>query len=316
MAVLTLDEVKVGMQSDLHKAIIDEFTAGDYLFQRIPFNFIANPVAGGAGWIAQYVKVKEESKGGFRDINGQYTDTFAKKETKSAEVKVYGGSFTIDRALRDTGGVENEVAFQMRQLVKGIKKGVSYYLINGAVATDSKQFDGLDAMLRSSSTDMEAKAGGFDLSTYEQIKANALEFTSVMNEFLSLLDEKPHVLLGNKTLINKIKACAKFAGLHTLTADRYGSQIDTYDGIPLLALDSYDGKEAVSITGGLTDLYAVRFGQDALTFASPSSGNVIDVIAPDFNLAQEQARGLVELRGTPILRNSKSCGVLRKIKVS
>lgn len=321
MAVLTLAEVQKGQLTDLEKGVIDEFTKGDYLFQNIPFTFIANPVAGGAGWSTSYVKLKEESQTGFRAINGKYEDTYAKKDMTTAQVKVYGGSFSIDRALRDQGGVENEVAFQMAQLIKSAKKGFSYYLINGAVATNGDQFDGLNVLLKGSSTDMEADAIGFDLSTFTKVKENALEFAVKIDEWLSLLDEKPSALLGNATLINKIKACAKVAGLHTITQNDFGVTVDNYNGIPLIVLDKYmakgevTAKETIEITGGLTDLYAVRFGEDALCVASPSTGKAIDVIAPDFTQATEQARGLVELRGVPILKSSKACGVLRKIKV-
>ncbi|WP_288847168.1 major capsid protein [uncultured Sneathia sp.] len=323
MSAITLEEVKKGQLTDLEKGVIDEFQKGDYLFSNVPFDFIANPIAGGSGWTTSYVKSTEESKTAFRAINGKYEDTQAKKEMKTAEVKVYGGSFTIDRALKDQGGVENEVTFQMAQLIKAARKGFSYYLINGSTTTAGEQFDGLDTLLKKSVTDMEAHSTGFDLSTFDKVKENALEFSVKIDEWLALLDEKPHALLGNSTLITKIKACAKVIGLHTATQDNFGNTIDNYNGIPLITLGTYMpkgetvAKETIPIASdtNTTDLYAVRFGEDALCVASPSSGKVIDVIAPDFTKAEEQVRGLVELRGVPILRTTKSCGVLRKIKV-
>lgn len=309
---ITLEEVKKGLQDDVKKGVIDEFIKGDYLFNHIPFNFIANRVTGGAGWVASYVFTKEESKAGFRDINGKYEDTYAKKDTKNAEVKIYGGSFSIDRALRDTGGVENEVTYQMKQIIKAAKKGFSYELINGQKATDNKAFDGLDTLLKNSATDMDSH--DFDLSTFEKVKDNALEFASIMNDFLSLLDEKPHCFLGNSILINKIKTIAKIIGLNTETQDKAGNFVSSWDGIPLITLGQYNGKETVGINESKTSLYAVYFGEDGLEVVSPDNG-ALDVILPDFNLAQEQVRGLVELRGVPIIRHSKSCGVLRNIKV-
>ena len=323
MAVITLEEVRKGQLTDLEKGVIDEFTRGDYLFQNIPFSMIANPIAGGAGWSTSYVYLTDDSQTGFRNINGKYDDTFAKKKMKTAEVKVYGGSFSIDRALRDQGGVENEVALQMAQLIKSARKGFSYYLINGSVATSGDQFDGLDTLFKGTATDMLAHTTGFDLSTFAKVKENALEFATKLDEWLSLLDEKPHALIGNSKMITKIKAAAKVAGLYTLTPTAYGSQIDSYDGIPLITVEKYIpkgetvAKETITIDNatGNTSLYAVRFGEDALSVASPSSGKIIDVIAPDFNVASEQARGLVELRGVPILKSSRSCGVLRNIKV-
>lgn len=46
MPVMTLEEVRKGQLTDLEKGVIDEITRGDYLFQNIPFNMIANPIAG------------------------------------------------------------------------------------------------------------------------------------------------------------------------------------------------------------------------------------------------------------------------------
>lgn len=317
MALITLPELQVGQLPDLQKGVIDEFVKGDYLFNVVPFDNIANPVAGGAGWVVSYVKSKDEAVTQFRDINGKYTDTHVTKEQKQASVKIYGGKFMIDRALRDQGGVENEVAFQMAQLIKGAKKGFSYHLINGAVATDGKQFDGLDVLLKSSSTDVDANS--FDISTFDKIKENALEFTTIIDEFLSNLNEKPTVLLMNKTMFNKMKAVAKVVGLNTIHQTEFGMTVDTYNGIPMIALDEYnDGtgaKETIAINTDKTCIYAVRFGADAFHLASPSNGKIIEVIAPDFNQASEQVAGIVELRAVPILKNSKSCGVLRNIKV-
>lgn len=312
MAV-TLADVKVNLHDDTKKGVIDEFIKGDYIFNNIPFEFIANPITGGAGWTASYTYVKEESKTGFRDINGKYTDSEAKQDVKNAEVKVYGGSFTIDRALRDQGGVENIVAFQMKQKIKALRKGFSYELINGQKASDSKSFDGLDTLLKQASTEVDTQ--GFDLSTFEKVKENALEFASKMNDFLSLLSGRPDAILGNATLINKIKLISKILGLATETQPQAGNFVGEWNGIPLVVLGVYDNKETIPVTGDKTSLYAVKFGEDGLEVLSPSKGGAIDAILPDFTQANEQARGLVELRGVPVIRNSKACGVLRNIKV-
>lgn len=118
------------MQSDLKKVVIDEFSGRDYLLSNVPFEPIGNPIKGGAGWNASYVVKTDESTTGFRDINGQYTDTVAKRKVENVELKIYGGSFKIDRALRDQGGVEDEVELQMKSLIQASINGFSYERIN------------------------------------------------------------------------------------------------------------------------------------------------------------------------------------------
>lgn len=315
--LLTLTDVKVGLVDDLQKGVIDELVKSNYLFERIGFEPVASLVGGGAGWTYAYDKVKEEATSEFRDINGKYTDSVATLERKSVDLKILGGSFSIDRALRDTGGAVEQTAFQLEQKVKAVKANFCNAVINGSVATSGLQFDGLDTLLKGSSTEINAKGTGIDLSTYAKVKDNAGEFVTILDDFLSVLKEKPDALLANSKMINKIKAVAKLSGMYQTTQDNFGRTIDNYDGIALVDLGEYNSKPVVAIDGstGETSLYAVKFGAQEFHAISPAGAQVLDVVAPDFTQAQEQARGLVEMRMAVVLKHSKSAGVLRKIKV-
>ena len=314
-ALLKLADVKVGLVDDLQTTVIDELVKSTYLFEKIGFEPVASLVGGGAGWSYAYNKVKEESTSEFRDINGKYKDSVALTERKNVDLKILGGSFSIDRALRDTGGAPEQVAFQLEQKIKAVKAGFCNAIVNGAVITDSRQFDGLDTLLTGSSTEIVAGGTGFDLSTFTKVKDNAAEFVAVLDDFLSILVEKPDALMGNSKMINKIKAIAKIVGTNTETKDDFGRSIDAYDGIALIDLGEYNGAPVVAINAGETSLYAVKFGAQAFHAISPAGASLVDTIAPDFTQASEQVRGLIELRAAVVLKHSKSCGVLRSIKV-
>ena len=314
-ALLKLADVKVGLVDDLQTTVIDELVKSTYLFEKIGFEPVASLVGGGAGWSYAYNKVKEESTSEFRDINGKYTDSVALTERKNVDLKILGGSFSIDRALRDTGGAPEQVAFQLEQKIKAVKAGFCNAIVNGAVITDSRQFDGLDTLLTGSSTEIVAGGTGFDLSTFTKVKDNAAEFVAVLDDFLSILVEKPDALMGNSKMINKIKAIAKIVGTNTETKDDFGRSIDAYDGIALIDLGEYNGAPVVAINAGETSLYAVKFGAQAFHAISPAGASLVDTIVPDFTQASEQVRGLIELRAAVVLKHSKSCGVLRSIKV-
>ena len=176
----------------------------------------------------------------------------------------------------------------------------------------------MDALLTGSSTEIVAGGTGgtgFDLSTFTKVKDNAAEFVAVLDDFLSILVEKPDALMGNSKMINKIKAIAKIVGTNTETKDDFGRSIDAYDGIALIDLGEYKGAPVVAINAGKTSLYAVKFGAQAFHAISPAGASLVDTIAPDFTQASEQVRGLIELRAAVVLKHSKSCGVLRSIKV-
>lgn len=322
MPQLALNDVKVAMQSDLKKMVIEEFAGRDYLLSNIPFEPIGNPIKGGPGWNISYVVKTDEAKTGFRDINGQYTDTVAKRKVENVDLKIYGGSFTMDRALRDQGGVEEEEEFQMRSLIQAARNGFSYELINASKGSNA--FDGLNVLLRGKSTEVEAHATAYDLSTFENIKTKAREFASIMNRWLSTLDRTPDVLLVNPLMGAILKDVARECGMYTQTMGEFGRTVEHFDGIPIQIIKGYkvEGqaeKDGIAISNDgnkVTDIYAVSFGGDGLTLGVPANiSTLIDVIRPDFNEAKEQVRGLVELRAVPIIKNTKSCGVLRKIKV-
>jgi len=68
--------------------------------------------------------------------------------------------------------------------------------------------------------------------------------------------------------------------------------------------------------GGLTDIYAVRFGLDAFHGVSVP-GNLINQWLPDFTTAGAVKKGEVEMGPVAVvLKASKAAGVLRNCKVA
>lgn len=68
----------------------------------------------------------------FRDINTDYTETVADRETKSVDLKIFGGTFKIDRVLANTAnGQINEVQFQLEEHIKATTNLFHYTAING-----------------------------------------------------------------------------------------------------------------------------------------------------------------------------------------
>ena len=90
--------------------------------------------------------------------------------------------------------LSNIFTFQYGYSKTAVKAGFCNAIVNGAVIKDSKQFDGLDALLTGSSTEIVAGGTGFDLSTFTKVKDKAAEFVAVLDDFLSILVEKPDAL--------------------------------------------------------------------------------------------------------------------------
>ncbi|WP_286910747.1 major capsid protein [Clostridium sp. UBA1652] len=321
---ITLQQAKVGMANKVDQMVVDEFRRGSILMDKITFDDTVSPGTGGSTLVYGYTQLKTPATAGFRDINTEYTPQVADRQTKSVELKVFGGTFDIDRVLANTSGSINEVDFQLKEKVKATINLFHNAVINGDKSV--KGFDGLDKMLVGSSTEINT-GSVIDLSNSAAVDANYKTLLDLLDEFLAEMDGVPDALMGNSKLITRIKQAARRAGYLTHSEDAFGRSVESYNGIPLVDLQYYyDGtttKPTVPIvtrtvgtsTTGLTDLYGARFAIDGLHAASPAGGKLINTWLPDFKTAGAVKKGEVEMVAATVLKKSRAAGVLRNIKV-
>lgn len=322
---VTLAQAKVGMANKVDQQVIDEFRRGSILMDKIIFDDTVSPGTGGSTLVYGYTQLKTPAIAGFRDINTEYTPQVADKQNRSVELKIFGGSFDIDRVIADTSGAINEVDFQLQEKIKATINTFHNAVINGDKAV--KGFDGLDKMLVGSSTEINT-GSVLDLSTASALDTNYKVLLDLLDEFLAEMDGKPDALMGNTKLITKIKQAARRAGYLDKTLDGFGRQVESYNGIPLHDLEYYyNGTNSVptvpiitrtvnsTSTNGLTDLYGARFALDGLHAASPLGGKLIKTWLPDFKTAGAVKKGEVEMVAATVLKKSRAAAVLRNIKV-
>lgn len=323
-----------GMANHVDQQVIDQFRRGSMLLEALTFDNSVSPGTGGSTLTYGYTQLKTPAGADFRDINTDYTDTVADRETKSVDLKIFGGTFKIDRVLAGTAnGQISEVQFQLEEHIKATTNLFHYTAINGDKGT--KGFDGLDTLLVGTSTELNADASkAIDLSTSAAIDTNYKTVLDMLDEFLSELDGVPTMLIGNAALLTKIRSCARRAGYLTHSEDAFGRQMSGYNGIPFMDMQYYydtaekKEKPVVPITSreygassskttvtGLTDLYAVRLGLDGFHAVSPMGGKVISTTLPDFSTAGAVKAGDVEMVAATVLKKSRAAGVLRNFKV-
>ena len=323
---ITLEQAKVGMADKIDQFVIDEFRRSSLLLDALTFDNAVSPGTGGSTLTYGYTRLKTPSTGQFRNINEEYTPNEAARENVFANLKIFGGAYQIDRVIQDTSGQINEMQFQMEQKIKGAANVFHYTVINGDSAVDEKAFDGLDKALAGSSTEINADKV-IDLSDEAGLTANKFAFLDELDNFLSELDGKPSMLMGNNKLITKIKSVARRAGYLTQSEDAFGRKVDAYDGIPLVDLGYfYNGAATVPIVNivnrevgtaqtGLTDLYAVGLGLDGFHGVSPTGNGVIRNYLPNFDTPGAVKTGDVEMVAAVALKATRKAGVLRNIKV-
>ncbi|MBM4762713.1 major capsid protein [Bacillus sp. B15-48] len=323
---ITLEQAKVGMADKIDQFVIDEFRRSSLLLDALTFDNAVSPGTGGSTLTYGYTRLKTPSTAGFREINSDYTPNEADRENLFVNLKIFGGSYQIDRVIQDTSGQINEMQFQMEQKIKGAANLFHYTVINGDSAVDQKSFDGLDKALTGSSTEINADTV-IDLSTESGLSDNKFAFLDQLDNFLAELDGKPTMLMGNSKLITKIQSIARRAGYLTQSEDAFGRKVNGYDGIPLVDLGYfYNGSQTVPTVGieartveteqtGLTDLFAVGLGLDGFHGVSPTGNGIIRNYLPNFNTPGAVKTGDVEMVAAVALKATRKAGVLRNIKV-
>lgn len=316
MAV-TLAQARLNVQDDLQAGIIDEFAKSSFILNNILFADVVSPTGGGATLTYAYTRQITQPTAALRKVNAEYTPSEVQKQRYTTDLKVFGGAFEIDRIIAGMGGIVDEVAWQANQKVKAASALFSDTIINGNTSTDVDVFDGLDVALTGSATEINAAGTAIDLSTSANVTTNWQAFLDVLDEFLGELDGTPDALLVNAKMAAKLRAVARRASMYQTTKDSWGRQVEMYGNIPFVDVGAKAGSNdpIIATTSNETSIYAVRFGMDAFHAISMAGQPPVKIWLPDFTTAGAVKKGEVEMVAGCALKTTKSCGVLRKIKV-
>ncbi|KOX10136.1 major capsid protein [Nocardiopsis sp. NRRL B-16309] len=352
---VTLAQAQVNARADIDHAVIDNLRRYSWLWDQMVFDDAATPGAGGDTLIYGYTRLTETRSAGFRDFNTEYPAQKAARQQFTVNLKPFGGAFTLDRKLRNLGPqATNEMVFQLQQLITGATIAFQSELIHGDTGVNALGFDGLDKSLTGESTeylpiDNDVSSGHLDWrGSVVNTQALALAQLDIVDDFLSrivpsttgggdqgsagALPPGVKAILGNTRSITRLRALARWAGMYTETKDALGRQVsmygawvlqdigDTVDGsgpiIPIESRDTDGGGGGASLAG-MTDLYAVSFGMDAFHGASMASTPLLETFMPDWSQPGAVKSGELEIGpAAVVLRNTRSCGVLRNVRVS
>lgn len=329
---ITLNEMKVGCSDKVKEMVIDTFIRESEILEMLPFDNCISP-SGGSTLTYGYVQKKLPSMTAFRALNTEYTPNHSTNEKKSVDLKIFGGSFEIDRILKKAENKFNNVASQMTDKIKSAVGTFHNALINGDSASDANSFDGLDKFLVGQETEINTD-GFIDLSTIDKIKANADVFYEMLTALIA--DTGADAILCNKDMKTKIQTVARILGYKTESEEAFGRKVTNIDGVRIIDLKNIATVEggvaketpiigktsrkiggATTATTGLTDIYAVHFSiDDGFCGVTLNGDEGIDQYLPDFTQPGAVKKGEVEMVAAVALKNTKSAGVMRNIKIS
>jgi len=214
MAV-SLSESKNNAQTDLDVAVIDEFRKTGVIPDSLVFDDAVNPSGGGATLTYGYRRLVTQATADTRAYNNEYTPQNVTTEKVTVDLAVMGGAFEVDRVLAKVGpAASSNVSLNIQQKVKATNAKFADVVINGDTDLDENGFDGLNKALYGSDTEFKTTAvtdwSGFDSGTRaEHVALDAID------EFLSLLDGAPTVIVGNAKTLARVRAAARRAGMYT-----------------------------------------------------------------------------------------------------
>ena len=324
---ITLADSKVGLADHVDQKVIDEFRRDSFILDRLTFDNAVSPGTGGSTLTYGYLQLKTPSVAEGRKLNSEYQAGEAIKTQKAVNLKIFGGSFEVDRVLEGTAA-SSEISFQLAEKIKAVKNKFHYDFINGKstakgnAGTDVTPFDGLDALVTGTNTEEKNATAPFDMSSAAKIKENASEFMYALDNWLSKLSEKPDALLVNSKTATMLKTVAKIQGYYDRSKNDFGQKVETYDEIAIVDMGGYfDGtstKMCVPIDAktGTTSIYAVKFGLDAVHAVSPKGDKIIATYLPDLSVPGAVKLGEVEMVAAIVSKDTTKAGVFRNVQVT
>lgn len=329
--MITLEQAMLGRADYVDRQIIDTFRRNSLLLDRLVFDDALNPNLGST-LTYTYMRQKTPSIATFREINSEYKPQEATREKYSVEVKIFGGSYQVDRVLESTSGYISEIAQQAEEKVKATCTLFHKTVIDGDSSADPKTFDGLDKALRGTSTEFNTDSY-IDISSSSALDENYKLVMDLLDEGMSELCGRPSCIMANTSMITKLKQVARRAGYFTRSEDAFGRSVDGYDNIPFLDMGYYSKLEQDGgyteqpvipimqrelnnqMIKGLTDIYFPVISLKSFHGVTVKGSSFIKQYLPDLNLPGAVKTGEVEMLAAIALKNSRGAGVIRNIKI-
>ena len=318
---ITLAEAKVGMADKVDQQIVDMFRRSSLLLDNMVFDNVISPGTGGSTLTYGYIQLKSPATAAVRTVGSEYVPGEAKKEKKTANAIIMGGSFQMDRVIQNTAGAANEMAFQAEQKIKATANYFHILVINGTGENEGEgfvtgTFDGLKKLLAGTANELTGKVS---LKTSEELDANYNAFLDEMDALMGCLDGAPSMLMMNRAMLIKLRSIARRAGYYERTKDDFGRTVETYNGVPMVDMGQYyNGSQTVDVVAtdsGKTAIYAVSLGLDGFHGISPTGDGVIHSYMPDLNAPGAVKTGEVELVAGVALKNTLKAAVLKDIAI-
>lgn len=313
---ITLAQAQNLSQSKLVQTVIDEFRKSALLDQMIWDN--TAKATGGTSLSYTYNRVTTLPTAAPRAINTEYTPQEPATTPVTVMLKIFGGSYQIDRALeQNEEQVMDLVEFLQSQKIQAATALFHDMFINGDSGTNASEFDGLDKLITGSGTDF-TPAETIDLSTSAAMDSNWKKYTDALRALRARMDGAPTLYLMNSEMFARHQAVMDRAGINLTSKENYGDEVLQWGRSLIMSLGDKPGTSnpIIGVDEGATDIFAVRLGLDGVHGVSPDGTGIIHTYLPNFSSSGAVKTGEVEMIAAMALKATRAAGVVRGIKIA
>ena len=314
--MITLAEAKVLSQSKLTNFVIDEFRKSA-LMDSIPFDNTVKP-QGGSTMAYVYNRVTTLPTAATRAINAEYTPQETKTTPYTVNLKVFGGSFQLDRVIiKNEKQVVDHVQFQLAQKILATRALFHDLFINGDSGVDANAFDGLDKAVTGSSTEI-IPAAAINLSSSANMDTNWKVFLDTLRAMRARLDGAPTLYAMNGDMFAVFQSVMDRAGINLASKANYGDEVLSWGSSLIMSLGDKPGTSnpIIATAAGETSIFAARLALDGVHGVSPDGNTLVEQYLPNLLLPGAVKTGEVEMVSAMAVKATRSAGVLRKIKIA
>ena len=315
--MITLAQAQQLSESKLTKFIIDEFRKSP-LLDMIPFDNCVKP-QGGKTLAYVYNRVTTLPTAAARALGAEYTPQEAATTQQTVNLKVFGGSFQVDRVIAaDEQQVVDHIMFQMEQKAKATIALFHDLFVNGDSGVGAgTTFDGLDKALTGSGTEL-TPSSAIALDSSANIDSNWKAFLDNLRKVRALMDGSPSVLLMNNDLFAVFQSVMDRAGINLTSKENYGSEVVQWGPSLVMAMGDKPGTSnpIIETSAGVTSIYAARLALDGVHGVSPEGSKLVKEYLPDMTQPGAVKTGEVEMVAAMAVKATKSAAVLRNIKIA
>lgn len=315
---ITLAQAKQLSQSKLTGFVIDEFRKSALLDMMV-FDNTITPQGESLAYV--YNRVTTLPTAAARAINSEYVPQEAVTTQQTVNLKVFGGSFQIDRVIaKHERGVVDHVQFQFQQKTEATIASYHDQFINGDSGVGAgTTFDGLEKAITGSTTELIPSAN-IVLASSANIDSNWKVLLDALRALRARMDKAPSVYLMNNDMFGVFQSVMDRAGINLTSKANYGFETVQWGPSLVMAMGDKPGTSnpiiATDGSTGLTSIYAVRLALDGVHTVTPDGTALVETYLPNLKAPGAVKTGEVEMIAAMALKSTKAAAVLRKVKIA